>query len=695
MGELMPHAAWNSVRTHGTMVRNRKGCVQGLRRAALAVLPLAWAGAAGAAERTPAEVARDFGARPSARSVSLSPDGTRMAYLTPMLARGSSLVVVGVRPDPKDGKTAPSKRTMYADANPWRLDYCFWISNQRLVCKLSGVLHDSSGEVAFLPVSRLLAVDADGGVIKGLATPRNVNSRDYFLHDGAIIDQLPDEDGAVLMSRNYTPDSHTGSHIGKETDGLGVDWIDTRTLEVRHLVAPLKEAFSYLTDGRGTVRIMGLVREQSNGYASGKFGFLYRPRQGTDWRPLGEYDERDHSGFWPVGVDPDLNVAYGFRHKDGRDALYMKKLDDSLEETLVFARPDVDVDGVLRIGRRQRVVGATYATDRRQSELFEPQIKRELEAIARALPKQPLLRVEDSSVDESFLLLRAASDVDPGVEYLFDRKAKTLHTLMVVREELEGYQLATVRPISFPSSDGVSVPGYLTLPPGRDEARGLPAIVLPHGGPSERDEWGFDWLAQYFAQRGYAVLQPNFRGSSGYGDAWFEQNGFRSWRLAIGDVLSAGRWLVKEGIADPARLGVVGGSYGGYAALQSAATDPAVFKAVVAIAPVTDLEALVEERRHWSNFEIVRKMVGEGPQVREASPIRQAAKITVPVLLAHGTMDQTVSHTQSQRMAEKLKAAGREVQYLSFKDLGHQFDDSAARAELLQKSDEFLRAAFH
>ncbi|MEI9851159.1 MAG: alpha/beta fold hydrolase [Sphingomonas sp.] len=123
---------------------------------------------------------------------------------------------------------------------------------------------------------------------------------------------------------------------------------------------------------------------------------------------------------------------------------------------------------------------------------------------------------------------------------------------------------------------------------------------MPHGGPGARDEWGFDWLAQFFAARGYAVLQPNFRGSAGYGEDWFLENGFKSWRTAIGDVNDGGRWLVGQGIAAPAKLAIVGWSYGGYAALQSAVLDPELFKAIVAIAPVTDLGALKEESRWFT-----------------------------------------------------------------------------------------------
>jgi dipeptidyl aminopeptidase/acylaminoacyl peptidase len=214
---------------------------------------------------------------------------------------------------------------------------------------------------------------------------------------------------------------------------------------------------------------------------------------------------------------------------------------------------------------------------------------------------------------------------------------------------------------------------------------------MPHGGPNARDYWSFDWLAQFFAARGYAVLQPNFRGSSGYGDAFFNQNGFRSWPTAIGDVLDAGKWLVAQGIARADRLAVVGWSYGGYAALQSAVVDPGVFKAVIAIAPVTDLPELKEQHRQWSDFLVVSRQVGEGPHVREGSPALNAAKIKVPVLLFHGEMDRNVLIRQSKEMADHLAAAGVPHELITWPDLDHQLDDSSVRAEMLRKSDAFLR----
>jgi dipeptidyl aminopeptidase/acylaminoacyl peptidase len=215
--------------------------------------------------------------------------------------------------------------------------------------------------------------------------------------------------------------------------------------------------------------------------------------------------------------------------------------------------------------------------------------------------------------------------------------------------------------------------------------------VMPHGGPGARDAGGFNWLAQFFAHQGYVVLQPNFRGSAGYGDAWFEQNGFQSWKIAIGDVLDAGRWLVTQGIADPSKLAIVGWSYGGYAALQSSVVDPKLFKAVIAIAPVTDLTALKEERRHWSDFELVERMIGDGPQVREGSPLQNVSHLEAPVLLFHGTFDRNVSYRESKDMSSACSAAHARCELVTFDELDHQLDDSAARTQLLRKSDYFLK----
>ena len=625
-----------------------------------------------------------FGSRPSVSSVRLSPDGANIAFIAPSRGPGAVLFTMQV-----DAHQMP-RPALKSDGKPYRLQSCEWVSNSRLVCTLFWLAR-LDRELA--PFTRLIAVDNDGGNVKMLSTQQNYHTRGVQLGGGEILDLLPDEDGIVLMARVYIPERLAGGlgNIGSTQRGLGVDRIDTRTLQKTTVEAPGNVA-RYISDGHGNVRIMGVeVLQNPTKQSSGVTKYYYRIASSADWHVLGDYDWVNEAGFRPVAVDRELNAAIGYKKKDGREALYRIALDGSMREELVYERPDVDVGVLLHIGRRHRIVGVTFATDRTQSFYFDPAIEAIHASLERALPKQPILGITDSSVDESKLLVFAGNDSDPGTYYLFDRTAKQMRPLLAVREALDGVKLASVKPVQYPASDGTMIPAYLTLPPGQESARGLPGIVMPHGGPSSRDYWGFNWMAQFFASRGFAVLQPNYRGSRGYGDAWFEKNGFRSWPVAIGDVLDGGRWLVAQGIAGAGKVAAVGWSYGGYAALQSAVVDPSVFKAVVAIAPVTDLKALKEEHANWSDFDVMKETVGEGPHLRDGSPLQNAIRIKVPVLLFHGTLDRNVGYPESVHMAAALIAAHDRCELVTFDDLDHQLEDSDARAQMLRKSDAFLR----
>jgi dipeptidyl aminopeptidase/acylaminoacyl peptidase len=631
------------------------------------------------------EAAQRFGMREDIQQISLSPDGKSVAYVAATAGRGMALFVARI-----DGSMP--KPIVASNGDPEQMRYCRWSTNTRLICSIH-IIVDKAGTL--LGYTRLIAIDADGKNMKLLSARNSDRALEVAQNGGSIIDWYGSETGgSVLMTRDYVPDQTTGTNAADTREGVGVDQVDTTSLKRSNVERPRGDAVEFITDGHGVVRMLGTQAKSPMGYNQNSIRYLYRKPDSRDWLPFGALTLQGGkaAGFNPYAVDRDHNLAYGFDDKDGRAALWSVSLDGSLTRNLVLARPDVDIDDLIRIGRQNRVVGATFVTEKRQAEFFDPELKKLSAALSKALPGLPLVTFIDASADESKLLLFAGSDVDPGRYYLFDKATRHLGEVLPARSQLAQITLAAVKPITFAATDGTQIPAYLTLPPGSD-GKNLPTIVMPHGGPGARDEWGFDWLSQFFANRGYAVLQPNFRGSTGYGDAWFKDNGFKSWRTAIGDVNDGGRWLVKQGIADPGKLAIVGWSYGGYAALQSAVLDPALFKAIVAIAPVTDLEMLRRESLDFTNYALVDAYIGKGPHVVQGSPAQNAGRITAPVLMFHGDRDQNVGIGESRLMASRLKSAGKRVELVEYKGLDHQLEDSDVRAGMLDKADAFLRAS--
>lgn len=634
------------------------------------------------------QAAAIFGARETVDQASLSPDGKLLATVESNGARGSIVKVVDL-----SNATSVSAPILASEGDPERLNWCRWSGAQRLLCSIYGVVGLDNGMLTY--VTRLVAIDADGKRMQIMRLPqRSAQAMGYTLFGGSVIDWNTGEDGHVLMLREYVPEFSTGTHLAQRERGIAVDDVNTLSLNSGKVENPRTDIVEYITDGHGTVRIVGVDPAiNAAGYDSGRVRYSFRTKASRQWQVLGDYDRVSGEGFNPYYVDPALDVAYGLKLVDGRKAAYTVSLDGKGTETLILARPDVDVDDFVTIGRNRRVIGVAYTTDKAQVDYIDPELKRLASALSRGLPHLPLIRFIDSSQDERKLLLWAGSDVDAGHYYLLDRDTRALTEVAYSRAPLIGTTLAEVKAISIKATDGSTIPAYLTLPPGSDGKK-LPTLVMPHGGPSARDEWGFDWLAQFWANRGYAVLQPNFRGSSGYGDAWFQNNGFQSWRMAIGDITDSARWLVGQGIADPARLAIFGWSYGGYAALQSSVVDPDLFKAVIAVAPVTDLGRLKEEWAGWSNYQLRRDFIGSGPHIEEGSPARQVDKIKAPVLMFHGALDRNVKVAQSRLMESRLKAAGKPVTLVVQDKLDHYLDDSVVRRDMLLQSANFLDAAF-
>ena len=624
--------------------------------------------------------AASFGLRESGE-MSLSPDGTQIANIQPTKGAGSALHIAAV-------DNGSFKAVLNSDGLENQLDWCEWSSNTRLVCSLSATRSDGDLLIGF---NRLIAVNSDGTAIKHLGQRRSDRTIGLRQFDGRIIGWSVTGHGEVLMARSYIEEGSTGTRLANTSEGLGVDSIDTETLKSRKIETPRNGASDYIADAEGNVRIMSMVDVDGNGDLRGITRHLYRTPSDKVWRFFSEV-RVGKDGFEPVSVDLKQNVAYAFGKHNGRSALFKVALDGTLASSLLLSNDKVDIGSTVTLGRKGRVIGAQFVTDKRQTILFDPEYLTLQKRLSKAIPGLPLIEFVGASQDENRLLLFAGSDQDPGRYFIFDKRAKTLNEISLARPSLEKTRLSKVTPVQYPAADGTMIPGYLTLPVDSD-GRNIQAIVMPHGGPASRDEWGFDWWAQFYAAQGFAVLQPNFRGSSGYGDGWYVENGFKSWRTAIGDVNDAGRWLIKQGIANPSKLAIVGWSYGGYAALQSPALDPNLFKAIVAVAPVTDLRMMIDESEGFTNSVLVARFVGSGEHITSGSPLKQVSGITAPVLMFSGDRDSNVGVAQSRAMNAALIKAGKDSRLVIYKGLNHQLPDSNSRADMLRQSDAFLKKA--
>jgi dipeptidyl aminopeptidase/acylaminoacyl peptidase len=647
----------------------------------VAAATLVHAASASAQSHSLNEDAAAFGAREAVQDPDLSADGSSVLYITPGPGRRSVAVVTNL-------DTGKSTQMAASSGSPDVLRWCNFVSPTRAVCRITG--SDSQAVNETIGFERLLALNVDGSEPKQLG--QNESAYDAYLRqfDASVVDWLQGSDNKVLLARDYVPEEFKlNTRLVRQKKGLGVDIVDTRTLRSDPVEQPHDGASTYMSDGLGHVRLMTVVDSSSGGMLTGQASYYFRSTNSTEWKLLVIVADLANPDFQPLAIDASINSLYALKKKNGRYALYAIRLDDSKAETLVAENPRVDIDDVVRFGDGQKVIGYTYSDDSTHRVYFDPEFKALAESLSKALPKSPIVEFADSTRDGRKLLIFAGSDDDPGRYYIFDRDHKTLTPAMISRPELEDRTLATVKAVTIAGSGGESIPAYLTLPPGKDP-RGLPAVVLPHGGPSARDYWGFDWLPQFLAARGYAVLQPEYRGSAGFGDAWLNENGFRNWRTSIGDITDSAKWLSAQGIADSKRVAILGWSYGGYAALQSAVTEPSLYRSVIAIAPVTDLAMLKDDFRNFTIRTLVEREIGSGPHVAEGSPLRHAAQISAPVLLVHGTIDTNVKFAHSQKMQAALQGAGKQSELLTFDGLDHQLDDSAARTQMLTKIGALL-----
>lgn len=403
----------------------------------------------------------------------------------------------------------------------------------------------------------------------------------------------------------------------------------------------------------------------------------------------------------PLRFHKDNRRVYVETNKGEPDLTRLVLLDvDTLKEELVEEDPNhqVDLTGVEFSEKTDELIATLYEGDRLRVYPKESLFAADIQFVKKQLPQGDVLWASRSS-DDRFQIVIATSDVDPGATYLYDRQAKKLDFLYRPRPRLPVEHLTAMKAVRIQARDGVEIQSYLSMPRGADQAKGLPAVILVHGGPWARDSWGYNSFAQFLANRGYVVIQPNFRGSSGFGKKFLNLgNGQWGTGTMQHDISDVREWLVREGIADPKRIAITGGSYGGYATLAGLTFTPNLYAAGVDIVGPSNILTLLHSLPPY--WEPLRKMfalrVGdmdkpaELERLKAQSPLNSAKNIRAPLLVIQGANDPRVKQAEADQIVIALRELKLPVHYLVAPDEGHGFRGRVNRLAMMTEIEHFL-----
>ncbi|MFN3944051.1 MAG: alpha/beta fold hydrolase [Allosphingosinicella sp.] len=609
------------------------------------------------AAAAPAIPLEHFAELPFLTHPELSPDGRFVAARLP----GTGAERIGIFTLGSDAPPA-----LIGDGKgEYDLRWIRWAGNGRL---LIGITILAPFMNMTLPVSRLLVYDIETRQLRATGAGNG-------LVGDEVIHVAPDG-GWILLSSQPDPFSYPSVYR-----------IDLATGAAREVQTGRTGVWNWFADDQGVVRA-GVE------YGNRRMRIFYREAEGAPLRRIESRPyQRDDSTIDSIRFLGENTGIVVSNAETGRFGVY--EYDFAADEmgAAIFDHPEVDVTDVY-VSRDGRVEGVAYEDDKPRVRWLNEELSALQQTIDRVFPGKSN-RIRGRSRDGDRVLVWSGGAHDPGMYFIFTRSAKRMEAFAAPFDKLQDHRFAEVRPVSYQSRDGLTIRGYLTLPPGRAE-RDLPLIVMPHGGPYLRDSWTFDPQVQFLASRGYAVLQPNFRGSTGYGREFVER-GYGQWGTGMVDDMSDGvEWLAREGIADPARVCIMGGSYGGYAALWAPIRDPQRYRCSVAFAAVTDLRAMLRyDRRQFSAPRYARawrqKVEGEDrADLSLVSPLQQAARLKVPTLIAHGDKDRVVPPSQSRDMVRALTRAGARVESVFYPEAAHGFGRPEDSIDFLRRVEAFL-----
>ncbi len=611
----------------------------------------AWLGGAVVQADLPPLIPREtFFGNPDKANPQISPDGKRLAYLAP----DEGVLNVWVR---TIGQT--DDRAVTKDRKRGIRAY-FWAQNNEQII----YLQDKDGDENWHVYTVTLKTNEEKDV-----TPfPNVQARIE-----AVEQKYPNE---ILVSiNNRDPQLHDVHKVELTTGALT-------------LVAKNEEGFiGWNADHEYKVRAAAKINPD------GGIALVVRDTPESAWRQLAAWGPEDTLTSGPVAFTPDGKALYVI-NSTGSNAGELREMDTTSGKEKVLASDETyDVADIVIHPAKHHIQAVAFTKERLSWKVLDPTVSDDFAAIAKI--RDGDFHVLNRDHADRTWLVSFEVDNGPIYYYAFDRTEKKGELLFTNRKNLEGLTLAKMKPISFKARDGLTVHGYLTLPPGM-EPKNLPMVLNVHGGPWSRDTWGYDGEIQWLANRGYAVFQVNFRGSTGYGKK-FLNAADREWGGKMHDDLVDGvAWAVKEGVADPKRIGIFGGSYGGYATLVGLTFTPDLFACGVDIVGPSNLITFQETiPPYWKPFEPifwarVGHPVKDAEFLKSRSPLFKVDQIKKPLLIAQGANDPRVKKSESLQMVDALKRAGKVVEYVEYSDEGHGFARPENRLNFYGRAERFL-----